>query len=180
MIRHESDYYLMRGAGIGSIFSNIFRGLVPILGKLITVGKQSAKSEIGKSVIKAAKRSALDAGLNIAHDTLKGKKLKDVGKENAKRIGTNFVKNLEHELKKGKGIKRKKAGGSLKSRKRKKAGGSLKSKTLGKGCKLKTGGKNKKSKRKKQGSYNKRIKKKMKTNKMSKSKKTLLKNWGIH
>ena len=48
MIRHESDFYLMRGSGVGSIFSNIFKGLVPLLGKLISVGKKTAQSDIGK------------------------------------------------------------------------------------------------------------------------------------
>jgi len=67
---HSSSHYEMRGSGIGSIFSNIFRKIVPFAKSLFGIGKKVVSSTTGQQVLKAAKRTAIDAGLNIAHDTL--------------------------------------------------------------------------------------------------------------
>lgn len=103
---HTSSKYEMRGSGIGSIFSNIFRKIVPFAKKLFGLGKKVVSSTTGQQVLKAAKRTAIDAGLNIAHDTLNGVPLKTAAKRGLKKAKTDFSMNVDKELQGGK--KRKK------------------------------------------------------------------------
>ena len=74
---HESDYLVMRGSGIGSLFSNIFRGLIPIAKGLFNVGKKVVASPSGQRIMKAAKDSAIEAGIDLAHDALQGNNIKE-------------------------------------------------------------------------------------------------------
>lgn len=110
---HTSSQYEMRGSGIGSIFSNIFRSIVPFAKRLFGFGKQVIQSSTGQQVLKAAKRTAVDAGLNIAHDTLNGVPLKKAAKKGLKKAKTDFAMNIDKELQGG---KRKKKTTSIKSK----------------------------------------------------------------
>lgn len=92
---HESDLYVMRGSGVGSIFSNVFRKLIPL-------GVRFLKSDVGQNiiraikpekVIKAAKRTAIDAGLDFAHDVLKGENVGKTLKKEFKKLGPDFIDN---------------------------------------------------------------------------------------
>ena len=115
MYHHQSEYYVMRGSGIGSIFSNIFRGLIPLAKKLFTVGKTVAQSPAGRKILKAAKRTAMETGLDIAHDTLEGQNLNSVANKNLKRVGKTFLSNVKKEMKpkkKNKGARGIKRGGA--------------------------------------------------------------------
>ena len=98
MLVHESDLYTMRGAGIGSFFSNLFKGLIPLASKLFRVGTKAARSEVGQRVLNATKRTALEAGLDIAHDTLKGKNLKQSAKHHLANAGDKMLEVLDQEL----------------------------------------------------------------------------------
>lgn len=111
---HRSDLYRMRGAGIGSIFTNIFRGLIPIAKGLFSVGRRAAASSTGQKVLQAAKRSAVQAGLDVAHDALSGQNVAQSLKKRGRQAGLKMV----DELQKGGGRKKK---GGAKTKKRKAA-----------------------------------------------------------
>jgi outer membrane biosynthesis protein TonB len=64
--------YIQRGRGIGSIFRSIGQFVLPAVS---TLGKNLLSSPITKSVLKTVKNSAIDAGLNLAADTLAGKNI---------------------------------------------------------------------------------------------------------
>ncbi len=98
---HESDYLIQRGSGIGAIFSNIFRKLIPLGAKLFNVGRKVAQSPVGQSVIKAAKKTAVDTGLDLAKDVLDGKPVKQATKARLKQAGSKLATNVQHELEQG-------------------------------------------------------------------------------
>ncbi len=119
---HRSDYYLMRGSGIGSVFSNIFTGLIPLASKL---GKAAMRlithpnsvalgKKLGKSVASAAKRTAVDAGLEMANAALRGENVGKAARTSLgpKKIGKKLANNLAKEyidkMKQGRGSKKKK------------------------------------------------------------------------
>jgi len=118
---HESDYHVMRGSGIGSIFSNIFRGLVPLAKNLFSVGKRAVMSKTGQQVMKAAKRTAMDAGLDIVNDVLDGENLKASAKKNLRRSGKTMLQNVKKEMRGGKGAKRTTKACKKKTKKKKNA-----------------------------------------------------------
>jgi hypothetical protein len=70
---------VQRGRGIGSTLSAMFKGVIPAAQMM---GKQVLASPLTKTVLKAAKRSARDAGLQLATDVLQGKRVKESLKEN--------------------------------------------------------------------------------------------------
>ncbi len=100
---HQSDLLLMRGSGVGSIFSNIFRGLIPLAKTVFSVVKKVAKSSAGQSLIKSAKNHAIKAGLDIANDALQGKNIKKAAKKSMKRAGQDLITDVSEQLKKGRG-----------------------------------------------------------------------------
>lgn len=144
MYHHQSEYYAMRGSGIGSIFSNIFRGLLPLAKKLFSVGKAAAQSPAGRKILKAAKKTALDTGLDIAHDTLEGENVKTVAKRKIKGVGKSFLSNVQKEMKTGGKRKAPAVGGGACSKRPKLTGGKKKKPMKKKGGQAKKGGKGKK------------------------------------
>lgn len=78
MSHHRGEYF-QRGRGLGSFFRAIIRTVLPIIS---SVGSKVVKSPITKNLIKTAKRSAIDAGLNVASDVLEGKNLGESLKSN--------------------------------------------------------------------------------------------------
>ncbi len=101
---HRSDLYVQRGSGIGNIFTNIFRGLVPLASKLFHVGKKVVASPTGQKILTAAKRTAMDAGIDIASDVLRGENVKASTKKSLKKVGKHFLENAKKEFNKGGGI----------------------------------------------------------------------------
>jgi hypothetical protein len=71
--------YIQRGRGFGSTLSSMFKGVIPALQLF---GEKVMTSPITQNILKTAKRSALEAGLNVARDTLGGKNLKESLSEN--------------------------------------------------------------------------------------------------
>lgn len=63
-----------RGGGIGSFLANIAKKIIPFLFK---TGKAIASTGVGQRVISAAKDSAVNGGLNLVQDVLKGGNVKD-------------------------------------------------------------------------------------------------------
>lgn len=146
---------VMQGGGIGSIFSNIFRGVVPFVGKLLGLGKRAAQGPVGRAVVKAARKTAMDAGLNLASDVLKGENVKASLKQNLhpKILAPEFVKHAEANLKSGgqrpspKSKKNKSVSSKKKKNKKKNCGSNTTKKNTSK--KKKNGKNEKKSKQKK-------------------------------
>jgi hypothetical protein len=59
--------YIQRGRGLGGFLSSLLTGAKE-------VGRKILSSPITKNVMNAAKKSAIEAGIAVATDTLKGKK----------------------------------------------------------------------------------------------------------
>ena len=135
----------MRGSGIGSIFSSVFRTLIPIAKSIFGITKKAAASPIGQQVMRAAKRSAVKAGIDLAQDTLAGENVGKSIKKRARQAGRQVLEDLES----GKGRSR----GTVKKQKKK---------TM---CSAKMPKKKKKMTKKKAGSPAKKKKKKKKTTK---------------
>ena len=70
---YQSQMQSMRGAGIGSIFSNIYSSVMPFIKSAFRIGSKAAKSKVGRSLAKKAKKKAMKAGLNVVSDALQGK-----------------------------------------------------------------------------------------------------------
>lgn len=71
--------FIQRGRGLGSTLSALFKGVVPAMQ---VMGQKLLASPITQNFLKTAKRSALEAGLNVTSDALRGKKLKESISEN--------------------------------------------------------------------------------------------------
>jgi hypothetical protein len=72
-----------RGAGLGSVFASLFRAITPM----------------AKSAAKALGKKALNAGLEVAADTLAGQNFKESLKTHAKALGQDVVHNVQTTLK---------------------------------------------------------------------------------
>ena len=111
--------YVQRGEGIGSTLTSMFKGVYPALQAM---GQKLMNSSITQKVLKTAKRSAVDAGLNVAKDVLKGKKIGESLSENISAAKKAVTDSLVSALDKAKvpvvaGVKRVK---KIKTEKRKK------------------------------------------------------------
>ena len=162
---HRSDQYYMRGSGIGSIFSTIYRGLIPLAKNVLNTGMRFAKSKTGKKILKTAKRTALDAGLNIANDALQGENIKESVQKRMRTAGDELVDGIQQATTQYKKKKKKKkviarhGGGRPKSNKKKKLKKNPKKKKKKKGS----------GKKKKGTCHSKKPKKKTKTTKKKKN-----------
>ena len=70
---YSSQIQSQRGAGIGSIFSNIYSSVMPFIKSAFKVGAKAVKSKAGRALAKKAKKRAMKAGLNVVSDALQGK-----------------------------------------------------------------------------------------------------------
>lgn len=118
MNRHRGEY-IQRGRGLGSFFKSIIRTVLPALS---SVGKAIIKSPTTSRILKTAKRSAIDAGLNVASDVLEGRDLGDSLQSNLVTVVEKVAKRANTTPKKRKGGRRK---GKHVGRKKKGLGGSI-------------------------------------------------------
>lgn len=88
--------YIQRGRGLGGTLSSMFKGVVPAMQ---VMGKKILAEPETKNVLKTLKRSAVEAGLNVASDTLSGKKLKESLSENVTTAKKAIKKSLSSALK---------------------------------------------------------------------------------
>jgi len=102
---HKSELYHMRGSGVGSIFSSIFRTLIPIASTMFGMGKQVLETKTGQKVLEAVRKPALQAGLDIAKDALDGENVVKAIKRHGKKAGKAAFANATR----GSGRKRKTA-----------------------------------------------------------------------
>ena len=70
---YQSDLNLRRGAGVASVFSNIYSSVVPHLKSALSVGTKAANSTAGQALADKVKQRAMRAGLNVVSDALSGK-----------------------------------------------------------------------------------------------------------
>ena len=141
---HHSDLYHMRGSGIGSVFSSIFRTLVPIAKSIFGFTTRAAASPIGQQVMRAAKRSAVKAGIDLAQDTLAGENVGKSIKKRAKQAGRQVLEDLEAGRGRSKAAVKKKPCSSKPKKQSCKSGKSGKSSKSGKSGKTSKAKKNKK------------------------------------
>lgn len=86
---YDDDVYRMRGAGVGSIFSTLYSTVKPLITKALTKGVKASKGSTARGIMKDAKKTAMEAGLNVVSDALSGKNIGDSTKrelKNAKKI----------------------------------------------------------------------------------------------
>ena len=91
---HESELYRLRGGGVGAIFSSIYRALVPLASSIFKVGSKIVTSKSGQKVLKAAKRSAVQAGLDVAQDALRGENAVESMKKRGREAAVNLVSEI--------------------------------------------------------------------------------------
>jgi hypothetical protein len=91
--------FIQRGRGIGSTLSAVFKDVVPAVK---VMGQKVVDSPITQKVVKTAKRSALEAGLNVATDVLEGRDFEESLSQNvstAKRAVKDSLKQALNEAK---------------------------------------------------------------------------------
>ena len=72
-----SDQFVQRGRRIGSIFRTIGKFLLPVAKKVVSVGKRVAKSDVVRNVGEELKKTAVEAGLDLAQAALEGDDLEE-------------------------------------------------------------------------------------------------------
>ena len=91
-------HYELRGAGIGSVFTNVLRGVVPIFRNLFRTGAKVSRGKIAKKALAAAKKTGMKAGIKIVGDALKGenviKSAKKRSKQAAQEMGDALAKSV--------------------------------------------------------------------------------------
>lgn len=88
--------YIQRGRGFGSTLNTMFKGVVPIMR---VVGRDLYNAPLTQAVLNTAKRSALEAGLNVANDVLEGKNVKDSLKGNLNEVNRKVTDSLTSAMK---------------------------------------------------------------------------------
>lgn len=93
---HSSPLYLQQGSGLGRIFASIFsKGVIPLLGKVINLGRSAAKTKTGRKFTKSLTKAASDAGLSAVNKLLKGKSVASVATDTAKKAHSDVMKSLD-------------------------------------------------------------------------------------
>ena len=109
------------------MFAPIFCALIPIAKSAFGLGKEIITHPTGQKLLQQAKRTAIDAGLEIAHDALSGKKVKEAMqvKPKTRKVKRTKKKSRVKKMRKGKMVKKRnyktKKKPSIKKSKRKKS-----------------------------------------------------------
>jgi hypothetical protein len=88
------------GRGLGTILSSIFRTIAPYAKTLLNVGKRIFSSRPAQAIVKSAQQSALQSGLNVVDDVIKGKNVKRSLKEHAQSLAQDVGSSAVSEVKK--------------------------------------------------------------------------------
>lgn len=94
-LAYYQDRYRHRGSGVGSIFSSLFSSVVPLFKTAAKIGMKAIRTPVGRALAKEAKRTAMQAGLNVVHDALQGKNVVHSTKNEMKRIKNNIPSSVE-------------------------------------------------------------------------------------
>lgn len=90
MLIHRGKY-IQRGGGFFQFVSSLVKKAIPVV-------KSIFGAPVTQRVLKKAKNSAINAGLNLAGDTLKGENVKDSFKSNLKRVGKDLGSAVTDEI----------------------------------------------------------------------------------
>ena len=147
---NKHDLAQMRGAGVGSFFSNMYTELVPMGHKAVDLTKRVLESETGKAIADAAKRRVVDAGITVSEAALRGQNVKEVAKEEIRAASKGIVQDAVEvgKMRQAKRVAKKRGGKKKAAPKSKKLGaGRGKTKRVGRkrGGKKKGGKKGKKN-----------------------------------
>lgn len=88
------------GRGLGTILSSIFRTIAPYAKTLLNVGKRIFSSRPAQAIVKSAQQSAVQSGLNVVDDVIKGKNVKRSLKEHAQSLAQDVGSSAVSEVKK--------------------------------------------------------------------------------
>ena len=112
---YRSDDYLMRGNGIGSIFSSIFKGIAPLVKGALGIGTKALKTKGAQKALKDLKKASINAGIDLASDALAGKDLKKSVESQIQNVQdkmSDSIKQMKVNGNNGKKVKRGKKRGS--------------------------------------------------------------------
>ena len=96
--------FIQRGRGLGSLLSSLFKSVIPVASR---VGKKIISSPITSNALKATKDAAIEGGLQIAVDALKGKSMEETMQHQLESAKKKVSKALEKGIKQRKALKRK-------------------------------------------------------------------------
>lgn len=89
------DQYYNRGDGVGSIFRSLYSTVVPLVKSAFRIGQKALATPVGQAVKKAAKRTAMRAGLNVVNDALSGENIIKATKRELKAAPATFVEEIK-------------------------------------------------------------------------------------
>lgn len=96
-LRFRGGERLQRGRGIGGLLrlvKSVFSPFIKSAGKTIV---KAATSDTGKNILNSVKDQALETGLHLASDALRGKDMKESVQnevQNVKRKAADFIENV--------------------------------------------------------------------------------------
>ena len=96
-LRFRGGERLQRGRGIGGLLrlvKSVFSPFIKSAGKTIV---KAATSDTGKNILNSVKDQALETGLHLASDVLRGKDMKESVQnevQNVKRKAADFIENV--------------------------------------------------------------------------------------
>ena len=91
---YARDISMQRGGGVGSIFSSIYSSVVPLV-------RSALKSQVGQSLLKDAKSTAVRAGLDVVGDALDGENVLESTKRHMKQARSDFGRKINKRLEAG-------------------------------------------------------------------------------
>jgi hypothetical protein len=90
------DRYYNRGQGVGSLLSSLYSTMVPLVKSALRIGSKALNSPVGRAVKEAAKRTALEAGMNVVNAGLEGKNVLASAKQELSKARTSFKDRLKN------------------------------------------------------------------------------------
>jgi hypothetical protein len=91
MIIHHGPF-IQRGRGLGSLLGSLFKAVIPVASR---VGRSIIRSPITKSVLRTAKDAAIEGGLSLAVDALRGNKVAESAQQNVEQAKNKIADAIE-------------------------------------------------------------------------------------
>lgn len=114
---YHTGYSVQSGRGIGSLFSGLFKALIPMGKTAVKIGKKFIKNPVVKNLVKEAKNTALQTGLHMATNILENKNVSEGVKNDINKGKQKMADTLKQV---SKGAKRKQESAPKKKKKRRK------------------------------------------------------------
>ena len=94
----RTGYGSMSGAGIGTVFSTVFKTLLPVFKGLLKVGSTVAKSPAGQAIKNEIIKSGLKTGIGVVGDALRGANIKKSAKSHVVEQVKQFPGNVSRAV----------------------------------------------------------------------------------